>query len=86
MAESEIIDPFAPVMAKSASPLSKAIREKWALVVGIGQFQDSKNIPALGHTVDDVTAFAALLADEHAGSPAAESGTDPARQNFRNSA
>jgi uncharacterized caspase-like protein len=66
-AESGGVDPFAPIVAKAQSPLSKTIREKWALVVGIGQFQDSRNIPALGHTVDDAKAFAALLADDHGG-------------------
>jgi len=66
-AESGGVDPFAPIVANSASPLSRTIREKWALVVGIGQFQDSKNIPALGHTVDDAKGFAALLADQQGG-------------------
>jgi uncharacterized caspase-like protein len=65
------LDPFTPVVAKSGSPLSSplsgTIREKWALVVGIGQFQDTQSIPALGHTVDDAKAFAALLADDHGG-------------------
>jgi hypothetical protein len=38
------------------------VRQKWALVVGIGRFTD-KNIPRLNYTTADANAFAAQLTD-----------------------
>lgn len=58
-------DPFTstPVpTAVAARPLSKNIREKWALVVGIDEFQDP-NIRKLNYTGDDARGFAKLLTD-----------------------
>ena len=52
--------------APAAAPLSKAIHDKWALVVGIGSFQD-RSVPALKYTVSDATAFASYLTDPNQG-------------------
>ena len=38
------------------------MQQKWALVIGIGHFTDSK-IPTLNYTTADATAFAAALED-----------------------
>jgi len=42
------------------------VEQKWALVVGIGQFTDSE-IPRLNYTTADATAFAAALRDQAIG-------------------
>jgi len=42
------------------------VREKWALVVGIGAFSDPK-VPPLSLTTKDASDFAAFLADPHRG-------------------
>ncbi len=62
-------DPFTatPGAAKAAlQPLSKTIREKWALVVGVDEFQDP-GINKLNFTGDDARGFASLLADPEVG-------------------
>ncbi len=60
------IDPFhlaaPPESTVAALP---PLREKWALVIGIGKFQ--KNIDMLAHTRKDAQDFADLLEDEHFG-------------------
>ncbi len=50
-----------PPPPAATAPLPSAIREKWALVVGVGKFQDAGNIQSLNYTVSDATAFSALL-------------------------
>ncbi len=42
------------------------VQQKWALVVGIGQFTDTE-IPRLHYTTDDAKAFAAALEDPNIG-------------------
>lgn len=53
-------DPFAPVVAAKEVKLTPTVREKWALVVGIGQFQ-FPGIKPLKYTAKDAQDFAALL-------------------------
>ena len=53
--------------APTTGPLSKAIHEKWALVVGVGQFQDASHIQKLSYTVSDATAFASMLSGPNLG-------------------
>ncbi len=51
----------------SAPPVRPGtVQQKWALVVGIGQFTDS-GIPRLHYTTDDAKSFAAALADPNIG-------------------
>lgn len=58
--------PSVPQPAPAPLPLQPhaltAVREKWALVIGIGQFSDPK-IPQLRYTTQDAMSFAALLED-----------------------
>lgn len=49
-----------------APPLPKTIHNKWALVVGIGNFADP-SVPALHYTVNDATAFAQYLTNPNTG-------------------
>src|ERR1035438_5976944 len=61
-------DAFNPLTKPPASalpppaPLPKTVRDKWALVVGVGKFQETSHISSLSYTVGDATAFTALLA------------------------
>jgi uncharacterized caspase-like protein len=63
---SEGIDPFTvaapPVVPSSHPKLAGPVRDKWALVVGIQQFQ-SPDIPVLHYTRADASALAAALKD-----------------------
>lgn len=59
------VDPFAKASRETASAeplvaIDSAVRQKWALVVGVGEFQDSR-IPSLNFTSKDAADFAALL-------------------------
>lgn len=57
----------APVPEAGAPPVRPGpVEQKWALVVGIGQFADS-GIPRLNFTSADATAFAAALEDPSIG-------------------
>jgi uncharacterized caspase-like protein len=61
------LDPFTlstPVSGGEA--LTGKVRDKWALVVGIGQFQDAA-VPPLTYTAQDAADFAKLLANRHEG-------------------
>lgn len=61
------LDPFTlatPVSGGEA--LTTKVREKWALVVGISQFQNTA-VPPLTYTAQDASDFAKLLADRHEG-------------------
>lgn len=53
-------DPFTPVVAAKEIKLSPFVREKWALVVGIGQYQ-YPGIKPLKYPAKDAREFAALL-------------------------
>jgi uncharacterized caspase-like protein len=56
-----------PAPEASAPPVRPGpVQQKWALVVGIGQFTDSE-IPHLNYTTADATAFAAALEDPSIG-------------------
>jgi metacaspase-1 len=55
----------APAPAAPA-PVTGPVQQKWALVVGIGQFSDHA-VPALHYTTSDATAFAAALKDPAVG-------------------
>lgn len=55
-------DPFAPVIAPKDVKLSPIVREKWALVIGIGQYQ-YPGIKQLKYTAKDAQDFASLLTD-----------------------
>lgn len=61
-------NPFAPVVVAKAEAEIKLppVREKYALVVGISQFQD-RNIKALQYPAKDAQDFAALLRDPNYG-------------------
>jgi uncharacterized caspase-like protein len=64
---SQGVDPFAVAAPAPPSPvapkqLAAAVRDKWALVVGIQQFQSS-DIPALHYTGADASSLAAALRD-----------------------
>lgn len=50
----------------SAPAKAGPVQQKWALVVGIGQFEDPV-IPALHYTTDDAKSFAAELVDPNIG-------------------
>ncbi len=50
-----------------SAPLSKTVHDKWALVVGIADFQDKEHVNPLHYTVDDAKAFADYLTDPNAG-------------------
>jgi uncharacterized caspase-like protein len=52
--------------ANAATARPGAVQQKWALVIGIGHFTDSK-IPTLNYTTADATAFAAALEDPSIG-------------------
>lgn len=52
----------APAPVPMRPQVLTAVREKWALVIGIGQFSDPK-IPQLRYTTQDAMSFAALLQD-----------------------
>ncbi len=54
------------LMAPPTGPLPSHVREKWALVVGIGKFKDS-NIPTLQYTAKDAKDLAAALEDPRYG-------------------
>jgi uncharacterized caspase-like protein len=57
----------APAPESSAPPVRPGpVQQKWALVVGIGQFTDSE-IPRLNYTTADAAAFAAALEDPSIG-------------------
>ncbi len=60
------LDPFTPVVAAKEVRLSPVVREKWALVVGIGQYQ-FKGIRTLKYTAKDARDFADLLTDPNYG-------------------
>lgn len=60
------LDPFTPVVAAKEVRLSPVVREKWALVVGIGQYQ-FKGIRSLKYTAKDARDFADLLTDPNYG-------------------
>ncbi len=59
------INPFVLSTSREIKPAG-AVREKWALVVGIGKFQD-KNIPTLHFTAADATGFAQTLESANIG-------------------
>ena len=60
-------DPFRPPPVDSTSlVLASDVREKWAIVVGVGSFHDI-NIEPLSYTAKDAKDFAELLADETVG-------------------
>ncbi len=62
-------DPFAAVTESkkiAEAPLSKTIREKWALVIGVDEFADP-SIRKLNFTGDDARGFASLLSDPEVG-------------------
>lgn len=59
-------NPFAPVVAAKEVRLPPVVREKWALVVGIGQFQ-YPGINPLKYTAKDARDFAALLTNPNYG-------------------
>jgi hypothetical protein len=59
------INPFVLSTSRGIKP-GGAVREKWALVVGIGKFQD-KNIPTLHFTAADATGFAQALESANVG-------------------
>ena len=63
------IDPFAP--APVASPSAGPIARKWALVVGIGDFNDSA-VPPLSYTAKDARDLRNVLVDRDTGAFAAE--------------
>lgn len=50
----------------AAAPAAGPVQQKWALVIGIGQFSDHA-VPALHYTTSDATAFAAELKDPAVG-------------------
>jgi hypothetical protein len=52
--------------ANAATVRPGAMQQKWALVIGIGHFTDSK-IPTLNYTTADATAFASALEDPSIG-------------------
>lgn len=58
-------DPFATVAQVEEVKLSPIVREKWALVVGVGKFQNS--IKPLQYTAKDAKDFDALLKDPKVG-------------------
>lgn len=58
-------DPFR-LSSPPGEPPSKVVREKWALVVGIGKFRD-RGAPPLRYTAKDARDFAATLVDERFG-------------------
>lgn len=61
------INPLAvPEKPAGSSPLPSYVRQKWALVVGIGEFADA-SIPRLRFTVNDAKKFAETLTDPKAG-------------------
>ena len=55
-----------PKTAPAAPPAPKTIHEKWALVIGIANFEDS-HVPALRFTVNDAKSFADYLEDANYG-------------------
>jgi tetratricopeptide (TPR) repeat protein len=59
------VDPFR-LSSPLGEPPSKVVREKWALVVGIGKFRD-RGVPLLRYTAKDARDFAATLVDERFG-------------------
>ena len=62
---SEGINPFVLAAPKGAEPLGP-IREKWALIVGIADFQD-KAVPKLTYTKQDADLFHDVLVDSKHG-------------------
>jgi hypothetical protein len=59
-------DPFTLAVPKLHENLA-GIGQKWALVVGISQFQPDAGAESLGFAASDATAFAELLRDPNAG-------------------
>jgi uncharacterized caspase-like protein len=59
------LDPFVLSTNPAVKPAG-SVGEKWALVVGIGKFQD-KNIPVLHFTTADATSFAQTLLNANVG-------------------
>ncbi|MCG3161202.1 MAG: hypothetical protein JMDDDDMK_02346 [Acidobacteria bacterium] len=59
-------NPFTPVAAAAEVKLPPIVREKWALIIGIGKFQD-QGIKPLRYTAEDAKDFAALLTDPRYG-------------------
>ncbi len=59
-------NPFAPVVAAKEVKLPPIVREKWALVVGVGQFQ-YPGVNPLKYTAKDAQDFAALLTNPNYG-------------------
>ncbi len=59
-------DPFKLAVPKIYDNLA-AVGQKWALVVGVSQFQPDKGAEPLSFAANDATAFASLLTDSNAG-------------------
>jgi hypothetical protein len=59
-------DPFAPVIAAKDVKLPPVVREKWALVIGIGQYQ-YPGIKKLNYTAKDAQDFSELLTNSNYG-------------------
>jgi hypothetical protein len=60
------LDPFASVTPAKEVKLSPVVREKWALVVGVGQYQYA-GIRPLKYTAKDARDFASLLTNPNYG-------------------
>lgn len=61
------LDPFTLATSpEQAQGLSRGVRDKWALVIGIGKFRD-RRIPRLKYTTKDAQDFAAALKDRNYG-------------------
>jgi uncharacterized caspase-like protein len=60
-------NPFAAPVAGASLAVSSTIREKWALVVGISQFQSRNRIPSLQFPAKDARDFATWLVDPRYG-------------------
>lgn len=56
-------DPFSSPLGRPASPY---VRQKWALIVGVGKFTD-QTVPALKYTGKDATDLSTLLRDPKVG-------------------
>ena len=64
------VNPFILSTPKNAKPSKLPVRQRWALVIGVGSFQGA--VPALPYTVSDATAFRDTLVDTRYGGFPAE--------------
>ena len=60
------LDPFTLSTAAGQGTVPPSIRNKWALVIGVGEFEDS-SIPSLNFTAKDARDFAGLIQDPNYG-------------------